>query len=141
MLQIYEVGTLVFLPNIFVKSAQFLSLFFYALNNRFFSIFSMVYIKIKTNPFLFWIYPLFFPYFSFFVMSSLFAFTARFFRIKKAVQVRYSHRQEYFRFYRKKPLTISSSASFSVNPSVISLMSCSPAIFPIAASWIKDASG
>ena len=35
---------------------------------------------------------------------------------------------------RKKPFTISSSASFSVNPSVISFTSCSPAIFPIAAS-------
>ena len=35
---------------------------------------------------------------------------------------------------RKNPLTISSSASFSVSPRVISLMSCSPAIFPIAAS-------
>ena len=35
---------------------------------------------------------------------------------------------------RKKPLTISSSASFSVRPSVISFMSCSPAIFPMAAS-------
>ncbi len=29
---------------------------------------------------------------------------------------------------------ISSSASFSVNPMVISFMSCSPAIFPMAAS-------
>ena len=37
-------------------------------------------------------------------------------------------------YYRKKPLTISSSASFSVSPRVISLISCSPAIFPIAAS-------
>ena len=36
--------------------------------------------------------------------------------------------------YLRNPLTISSSASFSVSPSVISLISCSPAIFPIAAS-------
>ena len=35
---------------------------------------------------------------------------------------------------RKNPLTISSSASFSVSPRVISFISCSPAIFPIAAS-------
>ena len=37
-------------------------------------------------------------------------------------------------FYFKNPLMISASASFSVSPSVISLMSCSPAILPIAAS-------
>ena len=36
--------------------------------------------------------------------------------------------------YLKNPLTISSSASFSVRPRVISLISCSPAILPIAAS-------
>ena len=41
----------------------------------------------------------------------------------------------------RNPLTISSSASFSVSPSVISLTSCSPAIFPIAASCISEASG
>ncbi len=35
---------------------------------------------------------------------------------------------------RRNPFIISSSASFSVNPSVISFISCSPAIFPIAAS-------
>ena len=48
-----------------------------------------------------------------------------------------SPRENYF----KNPLTISSSASFSVRPNVISLISCSPAIFPIAASWINVASG
>ena len=37
-------------------------------------------------------------------------------------------------FYFKKPFTMCSSASFSVNPKVISLMSCSPAILPMAAS-------
>ena len=37
-------------------------------------------------------------------------------------------------FYFKNPLMISSSASFSVRPRVMSLISCSPAIFPIAAS-------
>ena len=36
--------------------------------------------------------------------------------------------------HRKKPRTISSSASFSVKPRVISLIDCSPAIFPMAAS-------
>ena len=36
--------------------------------------------------------------------------------------------------YFKNPLTICSSASASVNPKVISLMSCSPAILPMAAS-------
>ena len=36
--------------------------------------------------------------------------------------------------YLKNPFIISSSASFSVSPSVISFISCSPAIFPIAAS-------
>ena len=35
---------------------------------------------------------------------------------------------------------ICSSASFSVSPSVMSLISCSPAILPIAASWIRFAS-
>ena len=39
-----------------------------------------------------------------------------------------------FGSYLKNPLTISSSASFSVRPRVMSLISCSPAIFPIAAS-------
>ena len=42
--------------------------------------------------------------------------------------------------YFKNPLTICSSASFSESPSVISFTSCSPAILPIAASWISDAS-
>lgn len=37
-------------------------------------------------------------------------------------------------FHFKNPLTISSSACFSVSPKVISLISCSPAILPIAAS-------
>ena len=37
-------------------------------------------------------------------------------------------------FYFKKPLTMCSSASASVSPKVISLMSCSPAILPMAAS-------
>ena len=37
-------------------------------------------------------------------------------------------------FYFKNPLIICSSASFSVKPSVISLVICSPAILPIAAS-------
>ncbi len=37
-------------------------------------------------------------------------------------------------------VTICSSASFSVRPRVISLMSCSPAILPMAASWIRLAS-
>ena len=41
---------------------------------------------------------------------------------------------------RRNPLMICSSASCSVSPSVISFVSCSPAIFPIAASWISDAS-
>ena len=36
--------------------------------------------------------------------------------------------------YFKNPLIICSSASASVSPRVISLTSCSPAIFPIAAS-------
>ena len=36
--------------------------------------------------------------------------------------------------YLKNPLIISSSASFSVSPSVINFIICSPAIFPIAAS-------
>ncbi len=36
--------------------------------------------------------------------------------------------------YFKKPLMICSSASFSESPRVISLISCSPAILPIAAS-------
>ena len=43
-------------------------------------------------------------------------------------------------FYFKNPATIFSSASSSVRPSVISLMSCSPAILPMAASWISAAS-
>ena len=38
------------------------------------------------------------------------------------------------KFYLRKPLMISSSASFSLRPRVISLISCSPAIFPMAAS-------
>ena len=38
------------------------------------------------------------------------------------------------KFYLRKPLMISSSASFSLKPRVISLISCSPAIFPMAAS-------
>ena len=42
--------------------------------------------------------------------------------------------------HARKPLMISSSACCSVSPSVISLISCSPAIFPIAASWSSDAS-
>ena len=42
--------------------------------------------------------------------------------------------------YFKNPLTICSSASFSVRPRVISLMSCSPAILPMAASWTRLAS-
>ena len=42
--------------------------------------------------------------------------------------------------YFKKPFTICSSASFSFKPKVISLISCSPAILPIAASWIRLAS-
>lgn len=37
-------------------------------------------------------------------------------------------------FYFKNPLTMCSSASASVSPKVISLMSCSPAILPMAAS-------
>ena len=36
--------------------------------------------------------------------------------------------------YLRKPEIICSSASFSVRPSVISLISCSPAILPMAAS-------
>ena len=40
----------------------------------------------------------------------------------------------YFRPYFRKPLMICSSASASVRPRVISLMICSPAILPIAAS-------
>ena len=39
--------------------------------------------------------------------------------------------------YLRKPLMICSSASASVRPRVISLMICSPAILPIAASWIS----
>ena len=39
-----------------------------------------------------------------------------------------------FMFYFKNPLIICSSASASVRPRVMSFMSCSPAIFPIAAS-------
>ena len=42
--------------------------------------------------------------------------------------------------YFRKPLTICASASASVRPSVISLVICSPAIFPMAASWISSAS-
>ena len=37
-------------------------------------------------------------------------------------------------FYFKKPFTMCSSASASVRPKVMSLMSCSPAILPMAAS-------
>ena len=37
-------------------------------------------------------------------------------------------------FYFKNPLMICSSASFSVSPRVMSLISCSPAILPMAAS-------
>ena len=36
--------------------------------------------------------------------------------------------------YLRKPLIISSSACFSVRPKVISFISCSPAILPMAAS-------
>ena len=43
-------------------------------------------------------------------------------------------------FYFKNPFTICASASSSVSPSVISLIICSPAILPMAASWIKAAS-
>ncbi len=43
-------------------------------------------------------------------------------------------------YYFRNPLMICSSASFSVRPRVMSLMSCSPAILPMAASWISDAS-
>ena len=43
-------------------------------------------------------------------------------------------------YYLKNPFIISSSASFSVKPNVISLVNCSPAIFPIAASCIRFAS-
>ena len=39
--------------------------------------------------------------------------------------------------YFRKPLMICSSASASVRPRVISLMICSPAILPMAASWIS----
>ena len=42
--------------------------------------------------------------------------------------------------YFRKPLTICASASASVSPSVISFVICSPAIFPMAASWISSAS-
>ena len=45
-----------------------------------------------------------------------------------------------FSFYFKNPFTICSSASCSVSPSVISFINCSPAILPIAASWIRLAS-
>ena len=38
------------------------------------------------------------------------------------------------KIYLRKPLMISSSASFSLRPKVISLISCSPAILPMAAS-------
>ena len=44
------------------------------------------------------------------------------------------------KLYFKKPLTICSSASSSVKPKVISFINCSPAILPIAASWIRLAS-
>lgn len=37
-------------------------------------------------------------------------------------------------FYFRNPFTICSSASCSVSPKVISLISCSPAILPMAAS-------
>lgn len=43
-------------------------------------------------------------------------------------------------YARKKPSMIFSSACSSVRPRVRSLMICSPAIFPMAASWIKTAS-
>lgn len=43
-------------------------------------------------------------------------------------------------FQIKKPSMILASASCSVKPSVWSFKSCSPAIFPMAASWISCAS-
>ncbi len=43
--------------------------------------------------------------------------------------------------YLRKPAIMRSSACCSVRPSVRSFKSCSPAIFPIAASWISWASG
>lgn len=42
--------------------------------------------------------------------------------------------------YFRKPLIICSSACCSVSPRVISFTICSPAILPIAASWINAAS-
>ena len=45
-----------------------------------------------------------------------------------------------FFIYRRKPSRIFCSASSAVRPRVISLRICSPAIFPIAASWIRLAS-
>ena len=56
--------------------------------------------------------------------------------IRKIYNYIYDSSTPYFR----KPSTIFSSASCAVNPSVCSFINCSPAIFPIAASWIKDAS-
>lgn len=44
-------------------------------------------------------------------------------------------------FYFKNPLMIWASASISLRPRVISFSICSPAIFPMAASWIRAASG
>ena len=43
--------------------------------------------------------------------------------------------------YFKNPCIIWVSASFSVRPNVMSFISCSPAIRPIAASCTRDASG
>ena len=42
--------------------------------------------------------------------------------------------------YLRNPFTICASASASVSPRVMSLTSCSPAILPMAASWISSAS-
>ena len=43
-------------------------------------------------------------------------------------------------FYFRKPAIIFSSACSSVRPSVRSFISCSPAILPMAASWMSEAS-
>ena len=132
------------LQQAFVIFAQITPRFFYILNSPnffdFFSLFSFSSHNIRRYTAFLVKYIYFFPFLSF---ASILAFRLIFLHknIKKAARRSVSRNIKLFALakpssfdQRRKPLTISSSASFSLSPRVISLMSCSPAIFPIAAS-------
>ena len=114
----------------------------------FFCIFSIKNHKEQKNEYILLLIPFYFQKFNLFPFSFFrrqyplfYLFEAPSAPRKTAKATHIHKKAEYartplkiFANYLKNPLTISSSASFSVNPSVISLISCSPAIFPIAAS-------